>query len=258
MSIWAVIPAKSPHAAKTRLAPVLPLEERAALARRLLAGAVDTALRCPVLAGVIVVSAAEELRTLAAGLGAHTYPDPETGNPETGNPQAGNPQTGNPEPRNPETSDPEAGSQQAESLKTNHPQAGSAPASDPLNAAIALGCAKADAHGATAALILPADLPLLSPDVVVDFVDEAGDAAVALAPDRSGTGTNALLLRPPRALAPLFGPASFARHRAAARARGLAVTTVHLPALAFDLDTPDDLARLCVSYPTTVEAVVHG
>jgi 2-phospho-L-lactate guanylyltransferase len=233
MSIWAVIPAKSPHAAKTRLAPVLPLEERAALARRLLAGAVDTALRCPVLAGVIVVSAAEELRALAAGLGAHAYPDPETGDPETDNPESGN-------------------------SASSGPQAGHVQASDPLNAAIALGCAQAAARGATAALILPADLPLLSPDVIVDFVDEAGDAAVALAPDRSGTGTNALLLRPPHALEPLFGPASFARHRAAARAHGLAVTTVHLPELAFDLDTPDDLARLCVSHPARVEVVIHG
>ena len=213
MNIWAVIPAKSPHAAKTRLAPALPDEARAALARRLLAGAVAVARRAPALAGVVVVSASAELRALATGLGAHAYPDPETVNPR---------------------------------------------AADPLNAAIALGCAKAAGLGATAALILPADLPLLSPDVITDFIDEAGDAAVALAPDRRGTGTNALLLRPPSVLRPSFGPASFARHRGAARSRGLAVITVHLPELAFDLDTPDDLARLHIAYPSLGEAVAYG
>lgn len=216
MSIWAVIPAKNPHAAKTRLAPALSAQERAALARRLLAGTVGAALRCPALSGVLVVSAAAELRALALDLGARAYADPATADPAAG---------------------------------------------DPLNAAIALGLRRAADLGATAVLVLPADLPLLSPDVIMDFVDEAGDTAVALAPDRSGTGTNALLLRPPRALDPLFGPGSFARHRAAARVRGHAVTTVYLPALAFDLDTPDDLALLRVTRvagPSSAEAARYG
>lgn len=116
---------------------------------------------------------------------------------------------------------------------------------DPMNAAIAAGCRHALALGATAALVLPADLPLIEPGVITELLDEAGDAAVALAPDREGTGTNALLLRPPLALAPAFGVGSFGRHRAAARALGLSIATVRLPELVFDLDTPHDLALLC-------------
>jgi 2-phospho-L-lactate/phosphoenolpyruvate guanylyltransferase len=202
MSIWAIIPAKSPDAAKARLAPALSAAERAALARRFFRGTVEAALACPALAGVIVVSASPELRALAVELGAHAWPDP----PSPGTPR----QWGG----------------------------------DALNAAIAFGCARAAALGATAALVLPADLPLLAPTVIAEFLDEAGDAAVALAPDRANVGTNALLLRPPRALAPAFGPASFDRHRAAARARGLSVAVVRRPALALDLDTPADLALL--------------
>src|SRR5437868_2150541 len=83
-------------------------------------------------------------------------------------------------------------------------------------------------------------------EVIPDKSPEAAKArtAVAVAPDRADVGTNALLLRPPRALVPAFGPASFDRHRAAARARGLSVAIVRLPALALDLDTPADLALL--------------
>ena len=196
MSIWAVIPAKSPDAAKARLAPALSAEERAALARRLFRGTVEAALACPALAGAIVVSPSPELRTLAVELGAHACPDPPS----------------------------------------HH--------ADALNAAIAFGCARAAALGATAALVLPADLPLLTPAVIMEFLVQAGDAAVAVAPDRANVGTNALLLRPPWALAPAFGPASCDRHRAVARARGLSAAIVRLPALALDLDTPADLALL--------------
>jgi 2-phospho-L-lactate guanylyltransferase len=196
MNIWAVIPVKSPDAAKARLASALSGEERAALARRLFRGTLEAALACAALAGAIVVSASPELRALGVELGAQACPDPPS----------------------------------------HH--------ADALNAAIAFGCARAAALGATAALVLPADLPLLAPTVITEFLEKAGNAAVAVAPDRANMGTNALLLRPPQVLAPAFGPASCDRHRAAACARGLSAAIVRLPALALDLDTPADLAFL--------------
>ncbi len=118
-----------------------------------------------------------------------------------------------------------------------------ASASDPLNAAVALGCRRVVDLGALAALVLPIDLPHVSPGIIAQFVRRAGDAAVGVAPDRAGTGTNALLLRPPLVIPPAFGPDSFARHGALARERGTLPTTVALPALSFDLDTPHDLLR---------------
>ena len=44
---------------------------------------------------------------------------------------------------------------------------------------------------------------------------------VVIVPDRHGTGTNGLLLAPPDAIAPSFGPDSCERHRALARAAGV-------------------------------------
>ena len=71
------------------------------------------------------------------------------------------------------------------------------------------------------ALLVPGDTPLLDPHEVDDLLatrERRGLAAVVV-PDRHGTGTNALLLAPPDAIEPSFGPGSLERHLAAA-ARG--------------------------------------
>jgi 2-phospho-L-lactate guanylyltransferase len=65
-----------------------------------------------------------------------------------------------------------------------------------------------------------------------------------IVPDRHGTGTNALLLAPPGALAPSFGEGSFARHVALARAAGAALEVAEIRSLGLDVDTPGDLAAL--------------
>ena len=67
---------------------------------------------------------------------------------------------------------------------------------------------------------------------------------VTIAPAEARGGTNALLLRPPDAIDPAFGDASFEAHLRAAAAAGAAVQVVREEALGFDLDTPDDLERL--------------
>ena len=65
-----------------------------------------------------------------------------------------------------------------------------------------------------------------------------------IVPDRHGAGTNALLIAPPDALEPAFGPGSFARHAALAHAAGARVRVGRLPSLELDVDTPGDLAAL--------------
>ena len=67
---------------------------------------------------------------------------------------------------------------------------------------------------------------------------------VVIVPDRHGTGTNGLLLTPPAAIAPAFGPGSRERHQAAAKAAGVDHAVVRLASLGLDVDTPDDLAAL--------------
>jgi 2-phospho-L-lactate guanylyltransferase (CobY/MobA/RfbA family) len=66
---------------------------------------------------------------------------------------------------------------------------------------------------------------------------------VAIAPDRAGSGTNGLALTPPDVIAFRFGIGSCAAHLGAAREAGVPAVEVHRPGLAFDLDTPADLAR---------------
>jgi len=71
-----------------------------------------------------------------------------------------------------------------------------------------------------------------------------GDApAVAIAPDRAGTGTNGLVLRPPGVIRFRFGAGSFAAHLEEVEHAGVPLVAVNRAGLAFDLDTPEDLAR---------------
>src|SRR5262249_49082923 len=53
-----------------------------------------------------------------------------------------------------------------------------------------------------------------------------------------------MLLEPPTAIKPSFGPGSYMRHLAQALARRLDVEVLHLPGLARDIDCPRDLERL--------------
>lgn len=120
-----------------------------------------------------------------------------------------------------------------------------------LNAAIEAGRSLAVARGATAVLILPADLPAITPGAIAELVDacrEGADGAaalglrgiVALVPDRHGEGTNALLVSPPALIEPAFGTASRAAHRAAALAAGATYLELAGP-LGLDVDTRADL-----------------
>ena len=50
---------------------------------------------------------------------------------------------------------------------------------------------------------------------------------------------------------PSFGPGSFARHAALARAAGASLRIANVPSLAFDVDTREDLAALRSAGPRT-------
>ncbi len=120
-----------------------------------------------------------------------------------------------------------------------------------LNAAMTEARRWAVRHAAAAMLVLFGDLPLLTADDVRNVVRR--DAPVVLAPDRHGTGTNALLLRlgelagTDAVAAPFrfsFGTGSYARHIEEADRLGLEVATTIMAGTAFDLDTPADWRRL--------------
>ena len=114
-----------------------------------------------------------------------------------------------------------------------------------MNAAVLAGLGRATAGGAGAAIVLPGDLPCArAEDLAALAASPAAGRSVAIATDHAGTGTNALLLRPPDAIGPSFGVGSAARHRALAAAAGAAVLTVERDRLARDVDTVEDLAAL--------------
>lgn len=107
-----------------------------------------------------------------------------------------------------------------------------------LNAAIGQAVATARRGGATAALVLPTDLPLATAEDLLNLT--APPLGLTIAPDRRGQGTNALCLAPVEGFTFRFGENSFAAHVEEARRAGLETQIHHAPRLGFDIDTPDD------------------
>ena len=110
--------------------------------------------------------------------------------------------------------------------------------------AATLGIVRAKALGARCVALLPGDCPLLEPAELDAALERMRSGRVAIVPDHHGSGTNALLLSPPDAIGPAFGPSSCARHADRARRAGHAVAVEPLDSLGLDVDTPDDLAAL--------------
>jgi 2-phospho-L-lactate guanylyltransferase len=114
-----------------------------------------------------------------------------------------------------------------------------------LSTVIDAGLAALAARGVTRALVLMADLPQLSVADVRALVAAFDGADVVLVRADDGRHTNALGLAPPDRLPTRFGrDDSFAAHLADARAAGLRVAIVDNERVAFDVDGPDDHARL--------------
>jgi 2-phospho-L-lactate guanylyltransferase len=131
-----------------------------------------------------------------------------------------------------------------------------------MNAAVAAGLVTAIGFGATTAIVLPGDIPLLTPGDLHALLAAAGRAsrAVIVAASRDGQGTNALLLRPPDAIVPTFGPPSVERHLAAGRAARAHTLRQTGDGTVLDVDTPADLDLLRLANPGrhTAAALANG
>jgi len=111
-----------------------------------------------------------------------------------------------------------------------------------LNPAITQAAQWAAQHKARAVIVIPVDLPLITPADLAEMIDRAEEErCIVIAPDRPEDGTNVLLVRPPDAIHFSYGPASFNAHRAQAAERGLIVHEYRSSTTAFDIDVPDDL-----------------
>lgn len=110
-----------------------------------------------------------------------------------------------------------------------------------LNAAIEQACRAARADGAAQILVLAADLPRVRNHHLKRLLDSNPVDSVTLIADKTGQGTNGLLIPAREAAGFAFGPYSLEQHQRHFGRTGRPVTIWRDPALAFDIDTPDDL-----------------
>jgi len=111
-----------------------------------------------------------------------------------------------------------------------------------LNVALTRATIVASTYTTHGVLVLPADLPLITPEDVQTLLARAVDPpVVVIAPDRRRHGTNALLVCPVGLIDYEFGPHSFERHCERARLAGARLEICELPSLALDMDLPEDL-----------------
>jgi 2-phospho-L-lactate/phosphoenolpyruvate guanylyltransferase len=225
MRTAAVVPIKSFERAKRRLGEAVGGGDRMALAAAMVGDVLAALDRVPAIADIVVITAEPTL-----------VPDPDDHRPA---------------PADDDDRGRAAPNDDRGRAAPNDDRGPSAPVVIPdpeqrgQSAAAQAGVRAAVERGAERVLLVPGDCPALDPDEVSRLLARGGPPPhVVIVPDRHGSGTNALLLAPPDALAPAFGAGSFARHAARARAAGAAVKVCELPSLGLDVDTPDDLAAL--------------
>ena len=118
-----------------------------------------------------------------------------------------------------------------------------------LNAALAFAADALARQGVNGLLVLPADVPLTTPEDIEAILAAWQETSLVLCPSHNG-GTSALALRPPQAIPFRFGPRSFAAYRRAAAERGLPVAVLSQPGLALDIDRPEDLRAVLSGGPS--------
>lgn len=122
-----------------------------------------------------------------------------------------------------------------------------------LNVALARATAVARRFTTRGVLIVPADLPLITPEDVRAMLERAQDPpVVVVAPDRRRQGTNALLVCPAGLIEYHYGPGSFQKHCLLARRAGARLEILDLPSLALDMDLPEDLQMVSEALERTV------
>lgn len=114
-----------------------------------------------------------------------------------------------------------------------------------FNTAIKRATIVARSQGAHAVLVLPADIPLITPAEIRQMLKKGRrQPCVVIAPDRRNDGTNCLFVNPAGLIEYGYGVDSFARHVQRAREAGAHLEVVHSRILGLDLDLPEDLELL--------------
>jgi len=114
-----------------------------------------------------------------------------------------------------------------------------------LAAVVDRALAEVERRGASAAIVLMADLPHIEPRDVAQILEALASHDVVVVRDHLGHHTNALAMSPPTAMATCFGRAdSFEAHLGAALDAGLRAAVMDNDRVAFDVDVPADHRRI--------------
>jgi 2-phospho-L-lactate guanylyltransferase len=122
--------------------------------------------------------------------------------------------------------------------------------SESLDDSVRRACHAAAARGATEVIIVLADLPTLTPQLIDQMIARGralpGAARAALASCQHQDGTNLLWLTPAAPIDFAYGKGSRARHLQTLREQGYAV--VEFPSIR-DVDSREDMAALGIALP---------
>ncbi|HMI92753.1 MAG TPA: 2-phospho-L-lactate guanylyltransferase [Polyangiales bacterium] len=202
---WAIVPAKAFARAKSRLDGVLAPVARRELARGLLDHVLQACRQSGAFEGILVATDGDDVARSAARAGAQVIRD---------------------------------SSSRDSSVHDSSVRAAS------LGAIVDAALESSVALGATHALVVMADLPLLEARDVRELVHALRSDCVVLAPDAQRRGTNALGLRLDLGARTCFGqPDSLSRHAREALRVGAALRVIANPRVARDLDTHADWLR---------------
>ncbi len=114
-----------------------------------------------------------------------------------------------------------------------------------LNMALHRATMVAQMYSAQGVLIIPSDLPLLTPGDIDELIHQSDEPpVVVIAPDRRKKGTNALLIKPTGLISYQFGDDSFSKHCSQVEKFNLNLKIVMSETLGLDLDYPEDLELL--------------
>ena len=114
-----------------------------------------------------------------------------------------------------------------------------------LNNALRRASLFANKFSTDGVLIVPADLPLLIPEDITDFIAQRKHPPeMVISPDYRRLGTNMLLINPADLITFSFGINSFDRHCEMAFQGGAEVIVYENEHIALDLDVPEDYELL--------------